>query len=165
MQRWARTDIRQEILEQFCDPRWFGLAANDLCFSPDLRVTTENTNWRLLTRKTDTDRKERVLEAASARPVWCIDELHKLLPGLTTVEIGLCLSQSSDWSTRWSDKIGKRWFNITALTEWLEKLGVVKLSQAATMLDIQPRTLSRLLKAHDPNWVVTGGLLVKRGAQ
>lgn len=162
MQRWALTNIRKEVLEQFVDPRWADLAVLDARFSGVLTVVSANTNWSIVSVRTDADRRDLVLEAASSRPVWSVHALQDVLPNVSAQDIGTCLSQSADWVLKCTSKHGKRWVNCELLGPWLEAAGRIKLSEAASQLDLAPRTLANLVRSLDGRTVTSNGFISKK---
>lgn len=155
---WNKNTLSTEILEEFADVRWSGMAANAAGASYDYTeaaglevgvvVSHENTDWRMVTKKADDGFVGRALEIIKTWPVWMPAQLAKRCGDNTAggaTAAGMLLAKLPGWRVGHTRQ-GALWVNVEMLLDYLHGRTDVNLSDLQHELDVHPNALSRVLR-------------------
>lgn len=148
----AWSDLRREVLEQFCAPEWFDAPLTAAVFRGDLSVYSDTS--KIASRKADESLTERVLAKASERLAWKVGDLVAAVGAAGETERGVQVSvgitlRRAGWVQ--SDRTGKpsmTWLNVAGIIKWwAHRRAPVRLREVQELTGVPPNTMKRFARS------------------
>jgi len=146
------TNLQLDILEDFTDPRWYGMHLNQFELPAGVETVTDSITAQLVNRRTPDDVRDYVLEIANTRFIWTAHEIGELTGDTTrgsTSQIG-CILEKAGWRRVLSRKRGNdqkhRWVSDKLVIAWFQTQPSIDLEFAQKHTGVSVRTLAKILR-------------------
>ena len=148
------TNLQLDILEDFTDPRWYGMHLNQFELPFGVETETDTVVTQLVTRKTPDDVREYVLEIANTRFIWFARDIAELTGDTThggSTQVGRILEKAGWRHVRSSKRNGEHkhhWVNDARVIAWFQTQPSIDLAYAQKHTGVAVRTLTKILREH-----------------